>query len=212
MNGSLLAFLGVSLLVIVTPGPDTALTIRSALAGGRRAGIATALGVTAGQLVWALASSAGLVALLLASGPLFHAVRLAGAAYLIALGAHALFAALRPGGPGAATSGAGERCRRLRPAVAFRQGIVSNLGNPKMAAFFASLLPQFAPHGQGMFSTMLLLGIVFATLTLAWLALYATAVAALGGVLRRPLVRRAMEGIAGLALIGLGARVATERP
>ena len=211
MNGSLLAFLGVSLLVIVTPGPDTALTIRSALAGGRRAGIATALGVTAGQLVWALASSAGLVALLLASGPLFHAVRLAGAAYLIALGAHSLFGALSPGGPGAATSGAGARAR-LRPAVAFRQGIVSNLGNPKMAAFFASLLPQFAPHGQGMFSGLLLLGLMFSALTLAWLALYATAVAAMGGVLRRPSVRRAMEGVAGLALIGLGARVATERP
>ena len=110
-----------------------------------------------------------------------------------------------------ARPGAGERAR-LRPAVAFRQGIVSNLGNPKMAAFFASLLPQFAPHGQGMFSALLLLGLAFSTLTLAWLALYATAVAAMGGVLRRAPVRRAMEGIAGLALFGLGARVAAERP
>jgi threonine/homoserine/homoserine lactone efflux protein len=211
MDGSLAAFLGVSLLVIVTPGPDTALTIRSALAGGRRAGIATALGVTAGQLVWALASSAGLVAILLTSGPLFQAVKLAGAAYLIALGAHSLFVALRPGGPGPAEA-AGSGRARLRPVVAFRQGVVSNLGNPKMAAFFASLLPQFAPHGQGMLSGLLLLGLVFSTLTFAWLVLYATAVAAMGGVLRRPSIRRAMDGVAGLALIGLGARVAIERP
>jgi len=210
METSLAAFLGVSLLVIATPGPDTALTIRSALAGGRRAGIATALGVTAGQLVWALASSAGLVAILLASGPLFHAVRLAGAAYLIGLGAQSLFVALRPGRPGPAA--AVGRPARLRPLVAFRQGVVSNLGNPKMAAFFASLLPQFAPRGPGMLSGLLLLGLVFAALTLAWLALYATAVSAMGGVLRRPPVRRAMEAVAGLALIGLGARVATERP
>lgn len=102
--------------------------------------------------------------------------------------------------------------RHCPAAVAFRQGVISNLGNPKMAAFFASLLPQFAPHGQGMLSALLALGVVFSTLTLTWLALYATAVAAMGGLLRRPPVRRAMEGIAGLALIGLGARVATERP
>jgi threonine/homoserine/homoserine lactone efflux protein len=80
-----------------------------------------------------------------------------------------------------------------------------------MAAFFASLLPQFASHGQGMLSGLLLVGLIFSSLTLAWLALYATAVAAMG-VMRRPSVRRAIEGVAGLALIGLGARVATERP
>jgi threonine/homoserine/homoserine lactone efflux protein len=77
VESAFLAFLGVSMLVIVTPGPDTALTIRNSLLGGRAGGIGTALGVSTGQLIWALATSAGLAAILAASEPLFHAVTLA---------------------------------------------------------------------------------------------------------------------------------------
>ena len=76
---SFLAFLGVSILVIVTPGPDTALTVRNALAGGRAGGVFTALGVTIGQTIWSLATSVGIVALLIASEPLFLALKYAGA-------------------------------------------------------------------------------------------------------------------------------------
>ena len=93
----LLAFLGISALVIMTPGPDTAITIRNTLTGGRVGGFATALGVATGQAIWALAASAGIVALLVASEPLFLAVKYAGAAYLIWLG----FKFLRS--PGAST-------------------------------------------------------------------------------------------------------------
>src|SRR5262245_9321167 len=94
MDASFLTFLGVSILVIVTPGPDTALTIRNSLRGGRLGGIGTALGVSTGQLIWAVATSVGLVAVLLASEPVFRAVRLAGALYLIWLGFQSLRAAL----------------------------------------------------------------------------------------------------------------------
>lgn len=78
MTSSFLAFVGVSALVIVTPGPDTAVTIRNTLFGGRTAGVLTALGVAIGQVVWALATSFGIVALLIASEPLFLAVKYAG--------------------------------------------------------------------------------------------------------------------------------------
>ena len=109
------AFLGVSLLVIVTPGQDTALTIRNTLAGGRRGGFFTALGVVTGQVTWALAASAGLAAVLVASQPIFTALRLAGAAYLVWLGVQALVAAVRPRGPEApaARSARPRRCHRL---------------------------------------------------------------------------------------------------
>ena len=80
------AFLGISLLVIVTPGPDTALTIRNTLLGGRRSGLFTAVGVALGQATWTLAASAGIAALLVASEPAFVALKLAGAAYLVILG------------------------------------------------------------------------------------------------------------------------------
>src|SRR5207244_2145505 len=89
------AFLGISLVVILSPGQDTALTIRNTLVGGRSGGIATAAGVVSGLATWTVASSAGLAALLVASQPLFLAVRLVGAGYLIFLGLQALYGAIR---------------------------------------------------------------------------------------------------------------------
>jgi threonine/homoserine/homoserine lactone efflux protein len=206
----LVAFLGIAVLVIVTPGPDTALTIRNTFWGGRRGGLATALGVATGQAVWTVAASAGVAALLVASASAFAALRLAGAAYLVWLGAQALWGAIRVGGEAGRVSDLG-RAKRVAPWVAFRQGVVSNLGNPKMAVFFTSLLPQFAPTGRASFSLLLTLGLLFCTMTLGWLAAYAVVVARAGDILRRLGVRRAIEAVTGLALLALGARLAFDR-
>ena len=198
----LLAFLAVAVVVIVTPGQDTALTVRNTLAGGRRAGVRTAGGVVCGQAVWALAASAGVAALLVASEPAFVALKVAGAAYLIYLGGQSLLAAARgryeDDGHAARAAGGHE----------LRQGLVSNLGNPKMAVFFSSLLPQFGSS----FAVLLALGLLFCLLTLVWLGVYAVAVARAGDVLRRGRVRRAFDAVMGTALVGLGVRLAvTER-
>src|SRR5581483_10747228 len=131
MLRELAAFVGVSVIVIVTPGPDTALTIRNTLLGGRTAGIAT---------------GAGVAALLVASEPVFIAIRALGAAYLTVLGARALWDVVRAQGS-ADEAGTAAPSPRLRPKAALRQGLLSDLGNPKMAVFFTSLLPQFAPRG-----------------------------------------------------------------
>jgi threonine/homoserine/homoserine lactone efflux protein len=198
--GSYLAFVGVSLLVICTPGQDTALTIRNTLAGGRRAGVATAIGVSAGQATWTVATAAGLAVVLMASAPLFLALRLAGAAYLVYLGIRTL-ARLReheavPVRPG-----------RARHALA--QGFLSNLSNAKMVAFFISLLPPFAGPRPS-FALLLLLGLNFSLLTLAWLAGYAAAVERLGRWLRRSRVRRALDAALGTVLVGLGLKVGAD--
>ena len=206
LTGPLLAFLGISALVIMTPGPDTAVTIRNTLAGGRAGGVATALGVATGQAIWALATSAGIVALLVASELLFLAVKYAGAAYLVWLGLQSLRAAFRP----AAGQGAIAAARPLTPGGAFSQGLVSDLSNPKMAAFFTSLLPQFVPPDAASFAGLILLGLLFSLLTFLWLVSYTLAIARIGKVLRRPAIRRALEGITGAALIGLGLKLATE--
>jgi RhtB (resistance to homoserine/threonine) family protein len=206
LTGPLLAFLGVSALVIMTPGPDTTITIRNTLTGGRAGGLATALGIATGQAIWALATSAGIVALLVASEPLFQAVKYAGAAYLVWLGLQSLRAAFRP----AAGLGAIAAARPLTPGGAFSQGLVSDLSNPKMAAFFTSLLPQFVPPDTASFVGLILLGLLFSLLTLFWLVSYTLAIARVGKVLRRPAIRRALEGITGAALVGLGLKLATE--
>jgi threonine/homoserine/homoserine lactone efflux protein len=194
----LAAFLGISILVIVTPGQDTALTIRNSLIGGRRAGVLTAAGVATGQAVWALATSIGVAALIVAFEPAFVALKLAGAAFLIYLGAHALLRALR-GEVGEARSGGRD--------APFRQGVISNLGNPKMAVFFTSLLPQFGDSFAALFG----LGLLFCSMTFVWLTAYAYAVAKAGDVLRRPAIRRAFDAVLGAVLVALGIRLATDR-
>lgn len=207
---SFLAFVGVALVVIVTPGPDTALTIRNTLLGGRGGGVMTAFGVATGQTVWALATSAGLVALLVASEPLFRAIQYAGAAYLIILGIQSLREAFRGRGEAQAAVIEARPARRLGPAAAFRQGLVSDLGNPKMAVFFASLLPQFA-GGSGNFATLFLLGLIFAAMTFAWLSAYALVVSKAGDVLRRSQIKRVIEAVTGGLLLALGLRIAVEQ-
>jgi threonine/homoserine/homoserine lactone efflux protein len=209
MITSFMAFLGVSAVVIMTPGPDTAVTVRNTLLGGRLAGILTALGISTGQAIWALATSFGVVALLVASEALFQAVKYAGAAYLIWLGFQALVAAWRGAGNGSAA--APRAGPRLKPVRAFVQGLMSDLGNPKMAVFFASLLPQFAAPGEGLFATLMGLGFVFSLMTFLWLAAYAFVIAKAGEVLRRPTIRRWIEGVTGTLLVALGVRIAVEQ-
>lgn len=206
---SFLAYVGVAALVICTPGPDTALTIRNTLFGGRAGGVLTALGVATGLSLWALATSLGLVALLVASEPVFRAIQYAGAAYLIYLGVMALREAFRRG-PASSVAAGLPPPRRLAPAIAYRQGLISNLGNPKIAVFFASLLPQFAAGG-GSFTTLFLLGLVFAAMTLLWLSAYALVVAKAGDVLRRSQIRRVIEAVTGGLLLALGLRIAAEQ-
>ena len=213
MFDTVLAFVAVSAVVICTPGQDTALTIRNTLTGGRRSGIATAGGVAAGQAVWTVAASAGVVALLTASEPVFRALKLAGAAYLVYLGAHSLLAAIR--GRSAAIpcddqlQDSPRPAKTLAPARALRQGVFSNLANPKMAVFFASLLPQFVPDGGESFAVLLALGLLFCTMTFAWLTFYAVAVSSLGRLLTAT-VRRALDAVTGVVLVALGLRLATE--
>src|SRR2546423_8919726 len=155
--GQLGAFLALAAVVIATPGPDTARTIRTTLVGGRGAGARTALGVATGQAVWTLAASAGVAGVVAASAPLFLAVRIGGAGYLVFLGVQALAAALR------GRTGGHSAARRLSGRAGYRQGLLSNLGNPKMALFFTSLLPQFA--GGTSFRSLLALGLLFCALT-----------------------------------------------
>jgi threonine/homoserine/homoserine lactone efflux protein len=194
----MLAFALVAAVVICTPGPDTALTVRNTLVGGRGNGFRTAQGVALGQALWTLAASAGIAALVAASQPVFVALRVAGAAYLVWLGLQALAAAVR---------GRRHEHRPRGSAAGFRQGLLSNLANPKMAVFFTSLLPQFATG----FGQLLALGLVFATMTLVWLSAYALAVARTKHWLVRGRVRRALDAVTGVALVGFGTRLALER-
>ena len=188
------AFVGISAIVICTPGPDTALIVRNTIFGGRTTGVRTAAGIVSGIGLWTLAASAGVAAVVAASHPLFTALRLAGAAYLVWLGISTLRGHRRA--VIASRSGSG-----------YRQGLLSNLGNPKIAVFFTSLLPQF---GAG-FVQLAAFGMLFCGMGALWLTGYALVVARARGVMLRPRVRRALDAITGIALLGFGVRLAAER-
>jgi RhtB (resistance to homoserine/threonine) family protein len=202
------AFLAISALIAVAPGPDTAITTRNALVGGRRAGLFTILGVSLGLTIWTLATGIGVAALLRASEPAFVALKLAGAVYLCWLGLQAIRSALRK----PSTAGDGHVVRRpIASRAAFRQGLLTNLGNPKIAVFFTSFLPQFVSPGGPVLGQLLLLGVLFNLLGVAWLVGCAVFVSRVGDALRRPRVRAALERVTGCLLIALGVRLATER-
>lgn len=198
------AFIVVAILITITPGPDMAIVTRNALRGGRRAALLTAFGIMVGLLGWTAASVIGLVALLATSAVAFTIVKLAGAAYLVYLGIRTLLS-LR--GPREEESPATAAVPMGSP---FRQGLLTNLLNPKIAVLFTSLIPQFVSPGPSATLQSLFLAGVFLTIGLAWLIFFALLASAAAGWLRRPTIKRVLNAVTGVVLVGLGLRLATE--
>ena len=208
MDANVPAFAGVAALIIMTPGPDTAIVTKNALVSGRRSALGAALGVNTGLLIWTVASALGLAAVVRASSVAFDALKFAGAIYLIWLGVQAL----RGAGHGLGAIAAERPAeRRAGAGRGFRQGLASNLGNPKIAVFFTSLLPQFVARGDSVLAPSLLLGGLFVAMTVVWLSGFALAASRASSALRRPSVKRALDRVTGVVLIGLGLRLAVER-
>jgi len=199
----LLPFLALSVLLILIPGPDTAVVTKNALMGGRRAGVLASIGVSLGLTIWTLAAALGIAALLRASAPAFLALKLAGAVYLVWIGVQMLRAR-------ALASRRPEGAPRLEAVRSLRQGLLSDLGNPKIAVFFTSFLPQFTPAHHASFLALVLLGLLFCAIGLSWLTLYVLAISRIGDFLRRPKPRRILEGFTGIVLVGFGLRLAAE--
>jgi RhtB (resistance to homoserine/threonine) family protein len=207
MGAHVWSFLPVAALLIVVPGPDTALVTKNAVLHGRSAALGTSLGVTMGLVVWTVATALGLAAVVRASALAFTALKIVGAAYLIWLGVQALRTARHR--PAAGVVGRPMRTH-LAGRGGFRQGLASDLANPKIAVLFTSLLPQFVAARTPTLMPFLLLGAIFVTMTLLWLLGYSLLAAKASGTLQRPAVARALERFTGVVLIGLGLRLATE--
>jgi len=201
----LLALGGVILLGAMSPGPDFVIVTRSAALSGRRAGMACAAGIGAGVFAWSAVTAAGVAGLLAASAVAFTVVKLAGAAYLMLLGIRALLAARR----GEYDEPDPARPNLTSPLRAFRQGLLTNLLNPKVAVFFIALVPQFLPGEPGTLDTVLL-GAVAAAVSVVWFCVVANVVGALRRLFSRVRVRRAIDAVMGGLLIGLGVRIAVQ--
>ncbi|WP_030675541.1 LysE family translocator [Streptomyces rimosus] len=212
MTAALLGFALFALLVSMAPGPDTLLVLRNCLRGGRRAGAASAFGSAAGSLVWAVAAAAGLAAALQRWDAAFMTVRLVGAAYLVFLGAQALWTYRKAatGATEAMREPADEDAAAVRPSRAFRQGLYSCLLNPKVGIFFVAVVPQFLPEGHSVLGVTLLFGVIDAVIAAGWLLLVAVCAGQLLQWLRRPKVHRNLERGTGGVLLALGIGTAAE--
>lgn len=194
----MLTFLGLSLLLILTPGPNQALLTSRVLSGGRRAGFTAVRGLVCGMALHVVAAGAGLSALLAASSELFGAVKLAGGAYLVLLGVSAIVRAQRRE----------EIEKRGKPSGSpFRDGLLSMALNPKAAVFFVAVVPQFVSAGPGASTRVaLLLALYGAMCTTFWIG-FVVLVHHARELVRRPRIRAWMERLTGGVLIGLGARL-----
>jgi threonine/homoserine/homoserine lactone efflux protein len=212
MGLHLLVFVGVAAIVIIIPGPDTAVVTKNVLIHGRRAGLGTSLGVSAGLSLWTIAAAVGVASLVRASEVAFTVLKLVGALYLIWLGVQALRAAGRPLGDDHPSRRAGTGSGRgMGGRGGFRQGFLSDLANPKIGIFFTSLLPQFVSTGHAVLLPFLILGAIFVAMTVVWLLAYTLVAARAAQTLMRPRVRAALDRFTGVVLIGLGLRLAVER-
>jgi threonine/homoserine/homoserine lactone efflux protein len=200
-----LLFVGIAALLTITPGADMAMVSRSVLIGGRREAFATTLGILAGCLVWAIVSAAGVAAVLAASRTAYDALRLVGAAYLVWLGVQSLLAARRGDYRG------GEVRPQTGRTSAFRQGLLTNLFNPKIAVFYSTFLPQFIGPGDPALLLSILLAGVHIGFGLVWLTTYAWLLDRAVTAFKSSRVRRALDVLTGTVLVALGLRLAAER-
>ncbi len=209
MRSDLIGFLGVAALVTIAPAADFALVSRRALSAGARAAVITASGVCSGVLVWGALSALGVAAIVTASADAYAALRLAGAAYLVLLGIRALLTARRLAGENATP--ADHQTSRVRDG-GFRQGLVTNLLNPKVGIFYAAVLPQFVSHRDSVLLVSLLFAALHALMGMVWYSFSAVVLSRGRRLFARPRARAALELTTAAVLIGLGLRVATERP
>src|SRR3954468_24924512 len=202
---TVLAFVGAATLIVLLPGPDTLVVVRSILRGGRRQGTLTALGNLCGLTVWVVGAAVGLAAMLEASEVGYAALRIVGACYLVFLGIQAW----RSRGQVEAGTDQGA-ARRGVLGTGFRAGLLTNLFNPKVGVFFVTFLPGFVPDGASVLGTTLLFGAIFIVLT----ALYWVLLLGLAGQvttwMNTPSVRRRLDAATAAVLIAFGIRLATE--
>lgn len=214
VDGRLIAFAGLALVLVLTPGANIMLVIRSTLSHGPRAGVASALGIALGHFVHATASALGLSIFLRTSDVAFTVVKVAGAAYLAYLGVRSLATAMRGKGrafdvvDGAEVDAQDATPTRRSSRRFLLDGFLCNVLNPKVALFYLALLPQFIAPAEPVLARSLLLAAIHGCISVSWQSVLSVALGKLRPLLARPAVYRTLEALTGTLLIGFGIRLA----
>lgn len=201
-------FVIMSILLIMLPGPDTAITTKNTLAVGRAGGIKTLIGTCIALQIHTMAAVVGLSAIIVKSALLFSVFKYVGAVYLGYLGIKTLWA-LWKNKAAQATEKAGQS--KYVSKSCFKQGFLSNILNPKVAVFFLTFFPQFVDSGSNTFLPFLLMGLTYTILTLVWFLLYVFLLDQISVFMKRPKTQMVIEGITGSVLIAFGIKLALEK-
>ncbi|MGR0279196.1 LysE family translocator [Marinomonas dokdonensis] len=199
------SFLAAIMVLTMSPGVDTIIVMRNSVTGGWRLGFLTSLGICMGLFAHATVSALGLSVILLGSAGLFTAFKLLGAAYLVYLGVQALRSAWRPKGMTFDTS---KGPKALTSWGSFRQGLLSNVLNPKPIIFYMAFLPQFIDPSHSALAQSLFMASLHFIIAMVWQTFLALMVHRARVWLARPKVAQVLDGLTGVLLVGFGVRLA----
>jgi threonine/homoserine/homoserine lactone efflux protein len=212
---ALISFTVAAAILTVTPGLDTALVLRTAAVEGNRPAMSAGAGIITGVLVWGVLAAVGVGALLAISTAGRFLLQTCGGLYLLWLGSQMLRSAVRAGGNEVNTPPVNGKADTSVIATAsrrwFKRGLLTNLFNPKVGAFYVSFLPQFIPHGTNPLMFSVLLAGIHAVLGLTWFAMLTIVGGPWSRILRRPTAVRALDGLTGAVLIGFAIRFLLDR-
>ena len=199
-------FIFACVLLIILPGPDTAIVTKNTVVAGRKGGMQTMLGSCVGLSFHTIAAVAGLSAIIVKSAVAFTILKYVGAAYLCYLGVRTLM--------NMRTKKAQVEEEVLVEAKGnshFKQGFITNVTNPKVAVFFLTFLPQFLAPGADAFWSFLVMGIIYAVLTFTWFFFYVVLLDKIRNFMKRPSTQASIEVLTGVVLIGFGIKLAFEK-
>jgi len=207
---ALISFTLASILIVLLPGPDSLVVVRGLVRGGRRGGASTAAGVLCGLVVWVAAATLGLSALLEASTVGYDVLKVAGACYLIWIGVRSLLSIRRTAAEVAVEGDGPMAPAPLLGGSGFAAGFLTDVLNPKVGVFFVSFLPGFVPHDYSVGWTTLAFGAIFTALTAGYFLGLIAVSGTVASWMRTPHIRRRLDALTGLVLVGFGVRLATE--
>lgn len=204
-------FLVMCILLIILPGPDTAIATKNTLTVSRKGGLQTIIGSCCGLLIHTCAAVIGLSAIIVKSAYIFAVLKYVGAVYLCYLGFKTLWTlrTIRTQSPVVDDVGSIEH--KYSHQSCFKQGFLTNVTNPKVAVFFLTFLPQFVDGNSGTFFPFLIMGLIYTALTMLWFIFYVYLLDRISAFMRKPSTKAVIEGLTGAILIAFGIKLALEK-
>lgn len=204
-----MAFVVTALLMVMTPGPSSAMMIDQSLRHGRAAGMAAVIGNITGSLIWMSASVLGLTALVRTSETAFMVLKITGAVYLCWMGVRSLIKSRSIRAEQPTTQAIERKAAKRTLAAAYRGGLLANVTNPKVAVVYLVLFPQFLPTGGGHLLNLVVLVAVQLMITIGWYSIVVLAVDLVRRTLSKPVVKARLAQVSGLVFVALGLRMIT---